>query len=43
MKVFSELQLEKGVDYSTIKIACGHVTLFQLETYRLVYWLNVRE
>ena len=43
MKVFSELQLEKGVDYSSIQYCVWVVTLFQLEKYWLVYWVNVKE
>ena len=43
MKVFSEFQLEKGMITLLSKIVCGRVTLFQIEKYRLVYWMNVRE
>ena len=43
MKVFSGLQLEKGVDYSSIQNCVWVVTLFQLEKHQIVYWINVRE
>ena len=37
------LQLQKGIDYSSIQNCVWAVTLFQLEKYRLVYWIHVRE
>ena len=37
------IQLEKGVDYFSIQNYVWAVTFFQLEKYRLVYWINVRE
>ena len=43
MRIFSGLQFEKGVDYSSIQIVCERVILFQLEKCRQVYWINARE
>ena len=40
MKVLSGLQHEKGIDYSSIQ---NCVWVCQVEKYRLVYWMNVRE
>ena len=46
---FKELNNSRGYSLKKMlitilsKILCGRVVLFQLEKYRLVYWINVRE
>ena len=46
---FKELNNSRGYSLKKMlitilsKILCGRVALFQLEKYRLVYWINVRE
>ena len=43
VKIFSGLQLERVLITYLSKIVHGRVSRFQLEKYRLVYWINVRE
>ena len=43
MKVFQGSGLKNVLTFLLSKIMWGYVTLFQIEKYQLVYWINVRE
>ena len=43
MKVFQDSGLKSVLTTLLSKIMWGYVTLFQIEKYQLVYWINVRE
>ena len=42
-KYSQDYSLKMVLNTLVSKIVCGYVTLFQLEKYRLIYWINVRE